>query len=40
VVELTDSQGEPFAFFAYDAYGTPTATESRATGALSMTVEN
>jgi RHS repeat-associated protein len=31
VVELTDSQGEPFAFYAYDAYGTPTATESRAT---------
>ena len=34
VVELTDSQGEPFARYAYDAYGTPTATESRATGAL------
>ena len=34
MVELTDSQGEPFAFFAYDACGTPTATQSRATGAL------
>jgi len=38
VRELTDISGTPFAFYAYDAYGTPLAAESTATASVDATL--